>query len=538
MYSYALSGSQAPKQNLLWQDRRGSSQLPDRQQGEHWWRKIKKSITATEPPEIVPTKVFSREKGVLSGRAIMSLPGPDRVPDQQLFNLETLEEGPTRPQLNLGDISSQFSPLISDRTNQTKPTLPAAPVLPELPQTRKPPPAPPVASLPPLKVLHQIPLVDTPKKQLDLVTASETEIINPPSPFLDQSRRRPPPVPRDSHESILSEEKQRNLSGATRPQRSINIPPIDTEQGRGPQRSINSPPIDTEQGRGPQRSINSPPIDTEQGRGPQRSINIPPIDTEQGRGPQRSINSPPIDTEQGRGPQRSINSPPIDTEQGRGPQRSHFVREAVSIFEKNSPALKQSPEFSENFISVKIPNKVANTRQRSKGPSRTPSELDLSRQATPTSTDAGDIGAQLASTKNRLSKSYDLATEQEEAPLPRDRSFSDTGSLDSKLDSLEPQAKEKKSSVLRGLINATRSKITLDTKDQDREKSNTDPSRRRVRRSSSVKPVKSETSMEIATKPAESDTSSFRGKRSKRKPRHFELQGGFNVKGFDNFMMY
>ena len=453
MYSYALSGSQAPKQNLLWQDRRGSSQLPDRQQGEHWWRKIKKSITATEPPEIVPTKVFSREKGVLSGRAIMSLPGPDRVPDQQLFNLETLEEGPTRPQLNLGDISSQFSPLFSDRTNQIKPTLPAAPVLPELPQTRKPPPAPPVASLPPLKVLHQIPLVDTPKKQLDLVTASETEIINPPSPFLDQSRRRPPPVPRDSHESILSEEKQRNLSGATRPQPSINIPPIDTEQGRGP-------------------------------------------------------------------------------------QRSHFVREAVSIFEKNSPALKQSPEFSENFISVKIPNKVANTRQRSKGPSRTPSELDLSRQATPTSTDAGDIGAQLASTKNRLSKSYDLATEQEEAPLPRDRSFSDTGSLDSKLDSLEPQAKEKKSSVLRGLINATRSKITLDTKDQDREKSNTDPSRRRVRRSSSVKPVKSETSMEIATKPAESDTSSFRGKRSKRKPRHFELQGGFNVKGFDNFMMY
>ena len=451
MYAYGLSGGHTPKQNLLWQDRRGSSQVPDRQQVENWWRKIKKSISSTEAPEVAPSKVFSREKGVLSGSAMVNLPGPERK-DQQLFNLETLDEAPVRPQLNLGDIHSHFTPINSDQTNQTKPPLPAAPVSPQLSLTRKPAsPSQEPASLP-ISTLYQIPIVDTLKKKGEFMTASETEIIKPPSPFLDNSRRRPPPIPKDTNVSLLSEEIQkRNLSSITRPQ-------------------------------------------------------------------------------------SFIKSPPTSAEQGKAPQKSHFVKDAVSIFERNNPALKHTPLSSENYISVKIPNKVANTRQRSRGPSRTPSDLDLSRQATPTNTEAGDISAQLTSSKTRLSRS-DLAWEQQEAASPRDPS-SDACSMDS-LKPLEPQVKEKKSSRLRGLINATRSKITMDAHQEDRERSNTDPSRGRVRRSTSVKPVKSETSMvDSPAKFADIATSSFRAKRNKRKPRHLELQGVFNVRGFDNFMMY
>ena len=459
MYPYGLSGSQTPKQNLLWQDRRDrTSQLPDsRQQGNNLWKKIKKSITSTEAPEIAPTKVFSREKGVLSGRDITNLSRPDSVKEQQLFNVEALDEGPTRPQLNLQDIHSHFSPTNSDEPNQTKPPVPVAPVSPQVPLTSRPAAVPSSKELPtpPVKTLYHIPLVDTPKKKGDLVTASETEIIKPPSPFMDNSRRRAPPVPRDTNNAPFSEENpKRNLPSLTRPQSFIKYPPRIAEQGRGL-------------------------------------------------------------------------------------ERSNFVKDAVSIFEKNSPVPRHTPVSSQNLVSIKIPNKVANTRQKSRGPSRTPSDLDLSRQATPTGTEAGDLSAQLTSTKNRLSKSYDLATDQQEGLLPRDRSFSDAGSLDSRLDSLEPQVKEKKSSVLRGLINATRSKITMDVQEKDLEKSNTEPSRRRVKRSSSVKPVKSETSMvEMPAKLAGTETSSFRAKRNKRKPRHLELQGGFNVKGFDNFMMY
>ncbi|KAI6652859.1 hypothetical protein LOD99_4245 [Oopsacas minuta] len=453
MYPY---GAQPKMQNLIWQDRRDRNipvQERQQQQGDKWWNKIKKK-TATETPDPAPARVFSMDKGMLGGRSILNI--QERPKEHQLFNLENLDEGPIRPQLNLGDISSQFSrsPLDSNSQAESGKSDLAS--------------AAPEEIITPLKEpddsstdLYQIPLVNPTiqtviTNQAEFKTVSETEIIKPPSPFMDQSRRRPPPVP----------------NAVLRPQSFIL-------------------------------------------KNNYEYISV-------------------------------------------GKQRGNFVKDAVSLFEKNSRSpsptgqRKMEPEMPAqhmiepvvqdkvgppliDYINIKIPNKAANTRQRSRGPSRTPSDLDLSRQITPT--EIGDISKEFTGYKNRLSKSYDLpAPEKMEVSFSRDPSFSDAGSLDSRLDSLEPQAKERKASVLRGFINATRSKINLDSK-LDREKSNTDPLRKKLRRSSSAKAVKSEIRMDTNTDfIRKNSTSSKFGK--KRKPSHLELQQGFNMKGFDNFMMY
>ena len=420
MYSYGLGGGQPTKHNLLWQDRRNRNVPAQQQQNGNWWNKVKRSVsTTTEPSQLTPTKVFSSDKGMLGGKGALNV--PERRQEPQLFSLDNVDEGPTRPLLNLGDITSHFSPPPSQQTIHIQP--PDSPL-------KSTPERTPTPSSDSEETSHfLIPSVQSaeryvPIKLPDLVTASETEIIKPPSPFMDLSRRRPPPVP-------------------------IEIPRTRLRM----------------------------------------------------------------------------------TEQTfEGQERRNIVKETVSLFEKKSPVIlrrKISPE--QIGIIVKIPNKAVNARQRSRGPSRTPSEPDLSRQVTPTATETRDIS-------DRLSKSYEFV-EKTDTSFSRDVSFSDATSLDSRLDVTRPQVK-KKISVIRSFIKATRSKISLDADPLEKEKSNTEPSRRRLRRSSSINPVKSE--VQITNKSTDSvQTNSNRSKLGKkRKPSNLELKQGFNVKGFDNFMMY
>lgn len=423
MYSYGLGGGQPTKHNLLWQDRRDRNVPTQPQQNDNWWNKVKRSVSATEPPQLIPSKVFFRDKGMLGGKGVLNV--PERKQEPQLFSLNNVEEGPTRPQLNLGDIKSHFNPPSSQQTIQIQP--PDSP-LESTPESTPTHPSdseetsqfliPSVQSVEPTQPIKQSP---------DLVTASETEIIKPPSPFMDLSRRRPPPVPTE----------------IPRPR------------------------------------------------------------------------------------------PRMMEQSYEGQERRNIVKETVSLFEKKSPVMlrrKNSPE--DIGITVKIPNKAVNARQRSRGPSRTPSEPDLSRQVTPTNTETRDIN-------DRLSKSYEFQ-ERTETSFSRDASFSDATSLGSRLDATQPQVKERKTSVLRGFIKATRSKISLgDANQLEKGKSNTEPSRRKLRRSSSsINQVKSE--VQITNKSTDSvETNSNRSKfGKKRKPSHLELQQGFNVRGFDNFMMY
>ena len=419
MYSYDLGGGQPTKHNLLWQARRDRNVPAQQPTNDNWWNKVKRGVSVTEPPQLTPTKVFSSDKGMLGGRGVPN--APERRQEQQLFSLDNVDEGPTRPQLNLGDIRSHFSPPSSQQTVQIQP--------PDSPLESTPERTPTTPSDSEETSHFLIPSVLSaeqylPIKPPDLVTASETEIIKPPSPFMDLSRRRPPPVPTE----------------------------------------------------------------------------IP------------------------------LTRPRMMEQIYQGQERRNIVKETVSLFEKKSPVIlrrKISPE--DIGIIVKIPNKAVNARQRSRGSSRTPSEPDLFRQVTPTATEARDIS-------DRLSKSYEFQ-EKTDTSFSRDTSFSDATSLGSRLEVTRPQVKEKKTSVLRGFIKATRSKISLDP-DQLEKKSNTEPSRRKLRRSSSINPVKS--AVQITNKSTDSVlTNSNRSKfGKKRKPSHLELKQGFNVKGFDNFMMY
>ena len=103
MYSYGLGGGQPTKHNLLWQDRRDRNVPTQPQQNDNWWNKVKRSVSATEPPQLIPSKVFFRDKGMLGGKGVLNV--PERKQEPQLFSLNNVEEGPTRPQLNLGDTS-------------------------------------------------------------------------------------------------------------------------------------------------------------------------------------------------------------------------------------------------------------------------------------------------------------------------------------------------------------------------------------------------------------------------------------------------
>ena len=447
MHPYGLSGGPVAKQPLLWQDRRDRN-APEKTEDQKWWLKFKKK---SESQLVPPNRVFSMDKGVLGGRMVMNLAtGPANTKPHsnqpRLFHKESQDEGPTRPQLNLRDIESQFRPL----DEFVKPTKSETFMLHTPDATSSGEESAPLQKtvetahnlLSNLQYLNHM-------KRRDLKTSSETDIIRPPSPFMDSKRRRPPPVPKEG----LSE-------------------PAPVQDEVRPRRKLTS------------------------------------------------------------------TSRPISLSEH---SKTHSVKDAISLFERKTP--NYATAATGELLSIKIPNKAKNVRQRSRGPSRTPSDLDLSirQHASPQDISPGEGANRMFFGEKRLSESYDFCnTDAIEHAHSRDRSFSDAASLDSTLDSLEPQVKEKKASLFRGFINATRGKIGMDS-EISQERSNTEPFRRKAKRSSSsVKPVKSEITMgELGDLAYAERTSSFGIKRKKsRKPRHLELKEGFNVKGFDNFMLY